>query len=783
MTRVVVAARGRRGGHHLVLLVALSALAGVLVAGLAVPFVGGVGFAVRAADNSFNNLPTSLTAPAILEHSVIRAANGSVIAVLRGPEDRTVVPITDIPVVMQQAIVAIEDDRFYQDSGIDLRGILRAAIHDTSGGGIQGASTITQQYVKNVLTQEDGAAATADTLSRKIKQARLAIALSHRLSKAQILDDYLNLAYFGGGAYGVASAAEYYFHERVEKLTLPQAADLAGIVEDPSLYDPATNPRDSAQRRNTVLARMAQLGFIGPRRAAILERRPLRVHVVNSPVDPCAASSAPFYCRYVVDELLADKQLGTTQNQRDRALFEGGFDITTTLNPKDEQAAQQSVSTIVPNNNKDAAPIAMVQPGTGDVLALTENRVYGTKKGQTEDVFAQQPGIQQFSQPGSSFKLFTLIAALRQGLPISTTFYAPGCLHLDIPGFGAPPSTYACPDGYQNADPAEAGNYNMVTGTWFSVNTFFIQLEAKVGLAAVKQAAEQFGVPADTVQQVGGSLTVGGLTYGVSPLVMAEAYASIAAGGKYCPPNFITSIKNSSGQVIDQQSSSGCKQLISTQIATTITGILQGVIDEPGGTAAGTADIGRPAAGKTGTNGNYVSAWFVGYTPQLATAVALANPRGPAFTLSGICVPSVCPLEEVFGGTLPAEMWAKAMIAALSGVPVIYFPTGPIVLVPKPVKPTTSPSPSTNPSGGLVPNVVDKPAGEAASTLRAAGFQVTFVGSITAPGVPLGFVAIEHPGAGSRVPPGSTISLELSNGRGGRPSPHPTHTRGHGPRG
>jgi membrane peptidoglycan carboxypeptidase len=782
MTGVLVGARRARGAHHAVLLLALSLLAGVLAAGVALPLVGGVGYAVKAASNSFNNLPTSLTAPAVLRHSVIRAADGQVIAVLRGPEDRSVVPIEDIPVVMQQAIIAIEDDRFYQDNGIDFRGIVRAALHNSSGGATQGGSTITQQYVKNVLIQEEGAAATADTLSRKIKEARLAIALAHRLSKAQILDDYLNLAYFGGGAYGVASAAEYYFHRRVETLTLPQAADLAGIVEDPTLFDPATNPQESLQRRNTVIARMAQLGYISTARAHAVEQRPLRVHVVATPVDPCADSVAPFYCRYVVDQLLADPELGATQDQRDQALFEGGLNIVTTLNLKDEAAAQHAVSSIVPNNNIDVAPIAMVQPGTGDVLALTEDRTYGTKKGETEDVFAQEPGLQQFSQPGSSFKLFTLIAALREGLPISTTFYAPGCLHLDTPELGSPPSTEACPDGYQNADPAEAGNYNMVTGTWFSVNTYFIQLENKVGLAAVKTAAEQFGVPADTVAQVGGSLTVGGLTYGVSPLVMSEAYAAIAAGGRYCPPTFIRSITSASGEVIEKASYSDCKQLITTQIATTITGILQGVIDEPGATAAGSANIGRPAAGKTGTNGNYVSAWFVGYTPQLAAAVALANPKGPAYSLSGICVPSVCPLEEVFGGGLPAEMWAAAMSAALQGVPVINFPTGPIVLIPKKAKPSSSPSPtaSSSPSGTAVPNVVGKPAGVAAGILRAAGFQVSFVGTITAPGIPAGFVAIEQPAAGTLEPPGTTITLEVSNGSSGSPSPTPTATPTHG---
>jgi membrane peptidoglycan carboxypeptidase len=760
--------------HRLLLLVGLSLLAGLLAAGLALPLVGGLGLAARNAANSFNSLPTDLVSPPLQQHSVVLAADGSVVAVLRGPEDRIPVPITAIPVPMQQAIVAIEDSRFYQNHGIDVRGILRAALHDTSGAGLQGGSTITQQYVKNVLEQQQGSAATRDTVSRKLQEARYAVALERRLPKAQILDDYLNIAYFGESAYGLGSAAEHYFSIPTDRLNLPESALLAGIVEDPSRYDPVVNPSQSRERRNTVLARMAQLGFITPAVAAAAEATPVTLRVQVSHTDACEGSTAPYFCRYVLNELLTDPALGTPAQRYER-VFEGGLTIHTTLQPVDEAAAQSATDAVVPVSSAAAAPIVMVQPGTGAVLAMTQNRVYGARgAGATEVVYAEEQGQRlQFAQPGSSFKLFTLITALQQGIPPSTAFFSPACLVVKNPppGFGNQPGSASCPGGYQNADPAEAGVYTMTNATWYSVNTYFIQLEEKVGVANIKATAESLGVPASTVAAVGGALTVGGLSEGVAPLVMAEAYATVAAQGVYCPPQTITSITAPGAGQVAFTHPAACAQVVNRNVANTITSIMQGVIDQPGGTAYATANIGRPAAGKTGTNTNYAGAWFVGFTPQLATAVALAYPSDSQAPLGGLCVPSGC-YAQVFGGGLPATIWARAMRAALANVPPSNFPAPTAMATPTPTSlPSTAPA---SIAAGGVPPVVGEPVSVATAALTAAGYQTSIVGAIPSASVPTGDVVDESPAAGSSLPRGGSVDLLLSSGPGGAPTGSPT---------
>ncbi|MHB8451004.1 MAG: transglycosylase domain-containing protein, partial [Mycobacteriales bacterium] len=425
-------------------------------------------------------------------------------AVRRGPQDRVAVSLTSVPIVMRQAIVAIEDDRFYEHAGLDLRGILRAALRNTQAGTItQGGSTLTQQYVKNVLIQQEGfTAATADTVTRKLQEARYAVALEARLTKAQILERYLNIAYFGEGVYGVGTAASHYFAEPVTALTLPQSALLAGLVEDPTGYDPVLHPKLSLERRNTVLARMGQLHYISARAAQAAERTPLRVHPQIHSVDPCVGSIAPFFCSAVLAQLLSDPALGATQAERDNAVFEGGLDITTTLDPQVEMAAQQAVDSVVPRNNRAVDPIAMVKPGTGAVLALAVNRTYGDARPGTTDT--KFPLVTQpFAQPGSSFKLFTLVAALEQGVPLSLTLYAPPCYISKV--FSNPVGGGSfCPLGYRNADPTEAGTFALPQATWYSVNTYFVQLEERVGLAPIRVAATELGIPPVLVANTGG---------------------------------------------------------------------------------------------------------------------------------------------------------------------------------------------------------------------------------------------------------------------------------------
>lgn len=758
--------------HRLVLLLTLSVLGGVVAAAAALPLVGGVGLLARNAANSFNQLPSVLRTPPLGQRSTLLAADGSVIATLYGAQNRVTVPVAEIPIVMRQALVAIEDSRFYQHPALDVRGILRAALRNFESGGIaQGGSTLTQQYVKNVLIQTEGvAAATADTLSRKIQEARYAIALERTLTKEQILGRYLNIAYFGEGVYGVATAAQHYFREPVGRLTLPQSALLAGLVEDPTGFDPVYYPRAALARRDTVLARMAQLHYVSAAAAAAAAASPLGVHPAPPPAaDPCSGSSAPFFCSYVLNSLLADPALGSTPAARANAVFEGGLTITTTLNPRVEAAAQSAVDALVPQNNRAVTPIAMVEPGSGDVLALTMNRTYGAVAGTTD---TKLPLVTEpFTMPGSAFKLFTLVAALENGISPHLSLFAPSCYVSKVftdPTNGPP----GCPTGFHNAGVGESGRFSLPRATWDSVNTYFIQLEERVGLPAVISAAQSLGLPHDLFYshtgalEVGGSLTLGGLPHGVSVLDMALAYAAIAAEGKFCPARFIVSITGPGGKAVPFTSPGNCTQAVPPGVANTITSILQGVITQPGATGYPNANIGRPAAGKTGTNG-YTSAWFVGYTPQLAAAVAMADPRGvgPAYNLQNYCVPSGC-FSVVYGGTLPAEIWARAMSTALANQPVQNFPSPPT-----PATPSASPSPSSVVVS--VPDVVGMTVSQATAALSAAGLTASISGSVPSATIPVGDVAASQPAAGTPVPAGTTVTLALSTGGGPAPSPAP----------
>lgn len=753
--------------HRVALLAALSLLGGVLAAGVALPVVGGLGVAARDAANSFNSLPATLRTPALEQRSVMKAADGTTIAVLHGVQNRITVPVTEIPIVMRQALVAIEDSRFYEHPALDVRGVLRAALRNYQSGGIaQGGSTLTQQYVKNVLIQQEGAqAATADTIARKLQEVRYAIALEHSLTKEEILGRYLNIAYFGEGVYGVATAAEHYFGEPVSRLNLAQSALLAGLVEDPSGYDPVLHPHAALARRNTVLARMGQLRYVSGAAVAAATAAPLGVHPVPpSAADPCTGTIAPYFCSAVLQQLLADPALGSTQAARDRAVFEGGLTITTTLDPTVQQDAQAAVDSVVPTSSRAVAPMAMVQPGTGNVEAMAMNRIYGSAKAGTTDT--KLPLVTTaFTMPGSAFKLFTLVAALEKGISPQLTLYAPACYVSTVftNPTGGPPG---CSVGFHNAGSGEQGTFKLTQATWYSVNTWFVQLEERTGLTAVIRAAESLGLPhslfyrSDGALAVGGSLTLGGLPRGVSVLEMATAYAAMAAQGRYCPARLVVSITGPNGRPVPFTPAGACQQAVPVGVANEVTSILQGVITQPGATANPNAQIGRPAAGKTGTNG-HTSAWFVGYTPQLAAAVAMADPRGvgPAYELIDFCVPLGC-FHTVYGGTLPALMWARAMKAALANQPVEQF--------------TSPPPPAPAPSEPPVPDVVGMSVSRATATLAAAGFGASVSGTQSSATVPVGDVAATSPAAGSPAPPGSTVTLVLSTGPPSSASPAPS---------
>jgi membrane peptidoglycan carboxypeptidase len=778
----------------LLAMIALSVVAGLLLAVMMLPVVGGIGVTAKASADFFNKLPSSLVQPPLPERSVILDKNGNRLATLHGAEDRITVSFDDIAVPMRHAIVAIEDRRFYEHHGLDYRGLLRAALTNQESGSVtQGGSTLTQQYVKNVLieaatTPAELKEARERTVQRKIREARYALALEHTLTKDQILANYLNIANFGDGAYGVEAAAQHYFGIHAKQLNIVQSALLAGIVNSPTAYDPKLHPKAALGRRNLVLDQMLVSKYITPAQLKYAKTFPLGLTTNYVKVsDGCElAGSAAYFCAYVRDALLNDPSFGVTQEARQRRLFEGGLTIKTSLDPAIQADAQNAVNTLIPAGGRIATADVVMQPGTGNVLAMAVNRryadttdhlpVYGVVNGKTVQSadhydtkfnFATQGSY----QAGSTFKMFTLAAALEKGLSTSTSFVSPGCIYVANFGDNPPGAPGQCQSdtpgvispfgqGYVNSDPAEAGIYNMAAGTASSVNTYFVQLEKKVGIEPVRDMAQRLGVRSPTLN--GNAALVGSLTLGsreVSPLDMATAYATIAAHGLRCYPKPVLGMADSNGKAIAYTGAGACKQVLKPGIADTVTSLLEGVIQN--GTGTNNGQIGRPAAGKTGTTDNHFDAWFVGYIPQLVTAVWVGDSRSPSLypmefsstTPDGTIIGGA-QQGSVFGGDVPTKVWAATMRAASTNLPWESFPP--------PDQQVVIGIQST------VPNVAGMDVASASAALSSAGFTPVTGGATPSTYAP-GTVAFTTPGGGSTASSGSSVSIFTSSG----PAPPP----------
>jgi membrane peptidoglycan carboxypeptidase len=649
-------------------------IAGVLTGLLVLPYALMGGLSVRAANRGFQSLPADMVTPALPQGSVILAANGAKLATFYY-ENRVEVPITQVAPIMRKAIVAIEDSRFYEHGALDLKGTVRAVIANARAGEvIQGGSTLSQQYVKNALaemadTPAERRSALEPTAGRKLRELRYAIGLEKRFTKDQILERYLNIAYFGDGAYGIEAAARHYFGVHADKLTLVQAATLSGIVRSPQTYNPHLHPKRGRQRRDLVLNRMAALKVITPAEAAAAHPQPVRLHITKTP-NGCVTSSAPFFCDYVQREILGNPVFGTSLRQRRALLQRGGMEIHTTLEPKMQKAAQHAVDRFVPpkNSSGKAAAEVLVRPGTGEITAMAVDRKLGdsSKRGMMWVNLAADSdhGSSLGMQAGSTFKVFTLAEALRQEMAFGDRLFAPKEFiptgFRDCAGHRVGDTT-----ALSNAGDGEGGkDFTLMTGTWHSVNTFFLELERKVGLCETFKMATKLGMRKAT----GGKLeqypsfTLGFNT--VSPVRLAAAYAAFGARGKYCSPIAITSIGSPRGPI--KVPSAGCHQAIDTDVADAVNHVLGGVLTK--GTAKGN-EIGRPAAGKTGTVDNFSSAWFAGYTPDMASAVWVGDPRGGyKHPLRDVCLGEGC-FSQVYGADVPAPIWRETMTEALQGVP------------------------------------------------------------------------------------------------------------------
>ena len=741
------------------LVIAISVLAGLLMAGLAFPVVGGFGMLARAGADSFGKLPAELREEPLPMRSKILAADGSTLADIYLNENRVIVPIHQIPDDLVYSILAVEDARFYEHGGVDVRGLLRAFVRNRQAGEVtQGGSTITQQYVKNVLVENasderdarkakaDVKKATERSTSRKIREARYAIALERRYTKRQILEKYLNIAYFGDGVYGVGTAAQHYFRKPVQRLTLDEAALLAGMVKNPQLYNPAENPRTSRARRDLVLRRAAETGFIEEARVAKALKKPLpkiRPQKLTGIEDN---KLAPAFLHYVRDYFLNDDRFGETKEERTARLFQGGLVVQTTLDPKLQAVAQATLAKTLPLRSDPAAAAVVVKPGTGEVKAMA----MVNHDPETAKVNLATGGSSGF-QPGSTFKTFTLAAAVEQGIPLSLKINSPARYRADPAVCDNPPDGY-----FRNAGDSEAGNFDMPTATWMSVNTYYLQLQEKVGIRNVAGMARRLGLPIP--ENVGSrecSLTLGARE--VSPLDMAAAYATFASGGTYCKPMPITAIQapGEEKQVFEPE----CRQVMERDTANTVTAVLRGVIDGKHPHRTGrAASIGRPAAGKTGTTNGPMAAWFDGYTPDFATAVWMGHPTRPSQNL----LRNVHGVRVVYGGTFPAAMWREIMLAAHTGLPPRDFERPPAsaffgerVALPdlRGLSPEEARTLLTELGLTLVVDPKPVPAG---------------------PTVPAGMIGGQRPGVGASVSKGSTVVVFLSDGTAPTASPTPT---------
>ncbi|MGE5132511.1 MAG: transglycosylase domain-containing protein [Gemmatimonadota bacterium] len=725
-------------------LLILAVTAGALTGALMLPVAATAGMAVRNSARAFNAMSTPELGQ-LPVRSAILDRQGHVLAYYysRGV-DRVPVPYRRIAPVMRQAIVAIEDSRFYHHGAIDFRGTIRALVNNLAHRPVQGGSTIAQQYVKNVeiLSAPDPQAAftsaTADTLGRKIRELRMAARVEARMSRDQILTGYLNAAYFGSQAYGIEMAAQRYFSTHAAGLTLPQAALLAGIVQNPAQYDPLSEPAAAAARRDIVLARMAQLGYLTGAQLQAAEHTPLGLHpsLPQSGCTSASARSAAFFCDYVLAVLHRDAAFRKAWTRLNGT---GGLRIYTTLDRQDQRAAQRAADYQLPpppsgdNPGRNAAAEVLLQPGTGKVRAIAIDRRYGTGPHQTTvDYAVESPydggvGV----QIGSTGKVYTLVTALEQGIPFGYLKHVNGTAVID--GYT---NCLGQPAGYSHGVPGRwsltndqgelnSATYTLYLGTTLSINTFFAHLERRVGLCSTVRTAARMGlrradgtsllasegkpghrsfVPsADNIP----SFTLGSVN--VAPIDVAAADATLPSRGIYCHPIVISKIVTSTGGRLPVESAR-CHRVLPARIADAANYVLRGDLTSLG--TAANDGIGRPAASKTGTSDSYTAAFFVGYTPGLIGAVWVGNPvspfRYPMQGYPGSCWRGGCP-GFMYGSMAPGGIWQLTFLHARLGPPADFVPlpsTDPLFAkgsgqsVPAPPKPKKKPPPKKKPGGG-----------------------------------------------------------------------------------
>jgi len=551
-------------------------------------------------------------------NTVVYAADGSKLGLVASDEARAPVAIDRIPKQLRLATVAIEDQRFYEHGGVDYEGIARAALKDLEAGEtVEGGSTITQQLVRNLCIRNP-----KRTLERKIVEAKLAIEYAERHSPKEILGQYLNVASYGtvegATAVGVGAASKIYFSKPVWKLSLAQEALLAGLPQAPSEYNPILNPGQARRRRNEVLAKMGELGFLSPARARTVQRQGLGLDVSGT----YFAHRQPYFFDYVENELIERYGVDTVRD--------GGLRVYTTIEPKLQEVGLEAMHSALPYSTDPSSALVSIDPGNGEIEAMVSSTSYDSSKFNL--------AAQGHRQPGSTFKTFVLTTAIKQGIDPYSTYYVSKPLDLNLPEWGHW-EVHTADEGY-------LGRVNLQQATVASDNTVFAQLDLDVGPRDVAATAKSMGIvsPLDGIPAEG----IGGLRVGVSPLEMADAYATLAAGGVRHDPVAIRRVVFSGGRV-ERPDRTPPRRVVSAAVAYEVTRLLHDNITEGTGTAAYTGCPGQ--AGKTGTTDRETDAWFAGFQPNLASVVWVGYPQSNAIEMTSVHG------ITVFGGTFPAEIW------------------------------------------------------------------------------------------------------------------------------
>jgi membrane peptidoglycan carboxypeptidase len=603
--------------------------------------------------------------------TVIEYADGTPIGRV-GAEDRVSVPLASVPLNLRHAILAAEDKNYYNEHAFSPTGIIRALYHDLRGGALQGGSTITQQYAKTAFLTPQR------SVQRKIKEIVIAVKLEQQLSKDQIFENYLNTIYFGRGSYGVQTASDVFFNRHVNQLSIAQDAVLASVLNAPGYYDPANGPTYLARLKSRwqyVLDGMAKEKWITKKQAATQVFPFIQPRVASGSL----AGPKGYVISWVENQLQA---LGFTQDQ----LQQGGLVVKTTLEKKAQEAAVDAVAKRTPIDKQGNLRVALVsiRPGTGEVVAMYGGQDY--LKSQLNNA------TQAIAEAGSSFKPFALIAALEQGISLQSVWDGTSPQVFFDPGSQTPYSVF-------NYGSEQFPNVSLLDATAHSVNTVFVPLTIKVGPQNVIDIARQAGIPQSVAMVAGPSVALGV----ASPHVIdvASAYATFASQGIYAKPYIISEVLGNNQGVL-YQSQIQAQKVFDPNVIADLTTALQGVTTR-GTAAAALSDFNRPSAGKTGTTTDNASAWFNGYTPQLATTVALFRDDATQ-TLNGIGG-----LNAVTGGSFPARIWDLYMKNALKGEPILPFPPAANIGGTDPV-PMQNAVPTLDPSLAQSPTPIARPA-------------------------------------------------------------------------